>query len=136
MDGYSDAIRQCVRVKGNTMDLEGLTAAELAALIQEASTLMYQVQQTEATADAARRAQIGDAITALTNLLGPEGAIAGVDSIRAVRAYDAADIAAGSGRGRTMGENPGIALSLAFEGLEILTTLTSNLATVIAQDSA
>lgn len=45
-----------------------------------------------------------------------------MDSIRAVRRYDA----------QTMGENAGLALSLAFEALEILTATTRDIATVAA----
>lgn len=112
------------------MKLDGLTATELADLIGQASTLLYQVQQAEAAADTATREQIGAAITALADLLGPEGATPGIESIRAVRAFDTADIAAGRERGHTMGENAGIALSLAFEGLEILADLTRDIATV------
>lgn len=114
------------------MIFEGKTAAEIAEVIAAASTAMYAAQQAEAATDAARRAQIGSAIAGLESLLGPVDAPAGVESIRAVRAFDAADAAAGKPRGQTMGENAGLALSLAFEGLEILTDLVRDIATVTA----
>lgn len=117
------------------MDFDGMTAAEIADWITEAAGHMQQVQQEEAMADAARRASIGNAISALASLIGPEGSEPGVGSIRAVRAFDAADIAAGRERGQTMGENAGLALSLAFEALEVLASLTRDIATVTSREA-
>lgn len=112
------------------MDLNGKTVAELNQLIADASNALYAAQNREAAEDAARRSAIGDAIAGLDGLLGAEGAAPGVDSIRAVRAFDTADTAAGRDRGQTMAENPGLALSLTFEALEMLTALTREIATV------
>ena len=99
------------------MDLNGRTVTELQQLIADASNALYAAQTREQDEAAARRASIAA-------LLGEEGAEPGVGSIRAVRAYDAADITAGRERGHTLGEHSGLALSLAFEALEILAALS------------
>lgn len=71
-----------------------------------------------------RTERITGAITALDTLLGAEHAEPGVDSIRAVRGFD----------GQVMADNAEVALPLAFQGLEILTTVVRDLAATIAHD--
>lgn len=116
------------------MDFDDMTAAEIFALIEQAQSALYTAQQSEAADEAAKRAQIGQATQGVTDLLGPVDASPGIESIRAVRAFDAADVADGKPRGTTMADNPAIALSLAFEGLEILASLVRDIATVTGRE--
>lgn len=115
-------------------DISDLTAAELRELIEASSAAFYAAEAAQKAADEARREAIGNAVASLETLLGPEGAAPGVNSIRAVRAHDAADIAAGEPRGTTMAANATTALSLLYEGLEMLTTTTRDVAKVIARN--
>lgn len=115
-------------------DITTLTLEELQQLAIAAAQAIAARQEVERTEDEARRAAIGDAITALSALLGPEDAPPGTGSIRAVRAFDAADIAAGKPRGTTMAENSGLALSLLYEGMDALTATVLNISRVLATD--
>lgn len=102
-------------------DISELTISELRELVAVATAAFRAAEQAEQAEQEVRRAQISAAITTLETLLGPVDGEAGVDSIRAVRRYDE----------QTMGENAGLALNLAFNGLEQLTTTVLNLAYVI-----
>lgn len=113
-------------------DFTGKSAAEILDIIAAAQTALYAAQQAEATTDADRRLRVGAAIAGLESLLGAVGAPAGVESIRAIREFDDVDVAEGRPRGHTLGENAGLALSLAFEGLEILSALVRDIAKVTA----
>lgn len=106
-------------------DLTNLTAVELREWITALNERFTQLAEQQTTELEQRRAQISEAITDLGALLGPVEGVAGIGDIRAVRRYDA----------ETMGANAGLALSLAFEGLEILTTTILNIAHVIAADA-
>lgn len=116
------------------MNLEDMSVEDLTALIDQASQMVRDrlAQAQQAVED--RRAQLAAAITPLEVLLGPDDATPGIDSIRAARAFDTADISDGKPRGTTMAENPGLALSLLFEGMELLTANTLNLARILAAD--
>lgn len=102
-------------------DISGLSLTDLQLLLdqvrQQINVVVTQQQQQQAD----DRASIGAAITALTTLLGPADAPPSTDSINGVLGYDAA----------TMGENAGLALHLAFEGMKILTETTLNIANVM-----
>lgn len=116
------------------MNLNGKSVAELQQLLVDVSDALQQAQRQAESETATRREQIGAAIDGLTGLLGPADAQPGVDSIRAVRAYDTADQASGRDRGQTMAENAGLALSLAFEALEAVTDAARNIAIVVSDN--
>lgn len=113
-------------------DITGLTLPELRELLGQVTYRVAQVELTQQEADAARRVTIQGVIQPLTDLLGPVGAPPGTGSIRAVRAFDAVDIAAGKPRGTTMAENAALALSLLYEGLEVMAANALNLSQVVA----
>lgn len=104
------------------MNIENMTTDQLRDLLTQIDLLIQQRRAQELADDEQLRADIGEAVATLDGLLGPADGDPGVDSIRAVRRYDA----------QTMGENAGLALSLAFEALEILTATTRDIATVAA----
>ena len=106
------------------MDISNLSIAEIEALFTQLSERLNQLRAEAATEDAERREGIEAAQAQLAALLGPEGAAPGTSSIRAVRGYSA----------QVMGENAGIALELAFTGLEMLTKTVADIAAVIAAD--
>lgn len=106
-------------------NLTNLTADELAALVTEATQLLQGLREQEREDSETRKDDIQASIAALDALLGPVDGDPGVDSIRAVRQHDE----------QTMGENAGLALSLAFEALEIVTTTTRDIAAVVARSS-
>lgn len=118
------------------MSIETMNVAELQQLLVDVSNALAAAQEREANSAAARLGKISAAIDGVTNLLGPVGAEAGVESIRAVRAFDAADAAAGKERGQTLAENSGLALSLAFEALEVLAAITRDIAMSVSEDTA
>ncbi|MEZ5110930.1 MAG: hypothetical protein R2732_05445 [Microbacteriaceae bacterium] len=105
-------------------DLTTLTLDELREWITALNDRYVQLTAEQSTDREQRRAQISEAITDLGGLLGPTEGPPGIGDIRAVRRYDTA----------TMGANAGLALSLAFEGLEILTSTVLDIAHVIATD--
>jgi hypothetical protein len=113
-------------------DITALTLPELRELLTQVTYRVAQVELNQQEADAQRRVVIQGVIQPLTDLLGPVGAQPGVGSIREVRAFDAADAAAGKPRGTTMAENPALALSLLYEGMEILAANALNLSNVVA----
>ena len=106
-------------------DLSTLTLDELREWITALNDRYVQLASEQADERESKRAQIGEAITDLGGLLGPTEGPPGITDIRAVRRYDTA----------TMGANAGLALSLAFEGLEILTATVLDIAHVIAADT-
>ena len=114
--------------------IEDMTIAELTALINQATAQLRLRREQEQQEEQDRRSQIADAVATLEVLLGPEGATPDVNSIRAVRAFDMLDVANGKTPGTTMGENAGLALSLAYAGLEQLTSTLLNVARVLATD--
>lgn len=106
------------------IDLSDLTPDELRTLINDATQAFRAAEVAAQTETADRRGRLGQAITDLEALLGPVEGEPGTGNIRAVRRYDA----------QTMGQNAGIALDLAFAGLEQLTTTVLNIAHVIAAE--
>lgn len=101
------------------------TPDELRDLIRAASSALAALQQQEAQEAADNKATIGAAVAKLDALLGPVGAPAGTDSIRAVLANGDAVIEA----------NPGVAAVLLVHGMETLTRIVRDLAAVVgAQD--
>lgn len=105
-------------------DLTNLTLDEVRELIGTLNNLYAQLVAEQSTERDQRRIDIGGAITALDTLLGAVDGEPGTSDIRAIRRYDV----------QTMGENAGLALSLAFEGLEILTSTILDIAHVIASN--
>ena len=95
-------------------DLRGALAARHEQLLSQAQT-----EQQD------RRDRITAAITTLDTLLGPEEGPPGLDSIRAVRRYDE----------QAMGQHAGLALSLAFAGMEQLAATVRDIAATIASDT-
>lgn len=102
-------------------DITALTLTELQELLTAAQAQLAAIRVQQAQDDRDSRSAISAAITSLTTLLGPADAPPGTGSINAVLGYDAA----------TMGENAGLALHLAFEGMKILTETTLNIANVM-----
>jgi len=113
-------------------DITALTLAELRELLKQVTYRVAQVELEQQEDDAQRRAIIQGVIEPLTTLLGPVDAQPGTGSIRAARAFDAADIAAGKPRGTTMAANAALALSLLYEGMEVLAANALNLSVVVA----
>lgn len=105
------------------MDLDNMTLDEL----EDLQTQLY-IKITEAR-DAieqnklTRSERIANSIQTLESLLGPEGAPAGVDSIRAISNYD----------GETMAENAYLALPLIIAGMEILTKSALDIAKYVSE---
>lgn len=103
-------------------DLSNLTLDELRDLIDAMNNRYAELIAEQSTDRENRRTDIGGAVTALESLLGLSEGEAGISDIRAIRRHDV----------QTMGENAGLALSLAFEGMEILTATVLDIAHVIA----
>ena len=103
----------------NDIDLEALDE-------QQIQILIARIQDDAARREAERQNKVDDvtasitqSIQTLTNLLGPESPEApGTSSIREIRLYPT----------EVMAENAGLALSLVFEGLEILATTMRDIA--------
>lgn len=106
-------------------DLTNLSMDELREWISALNAQFATLQQQHLQEDEQRRTAIEGAITTLTALLGPATGEAGTTNIRAVRRYDDA----------TLGANAGLALNLAFNGLEQLTVTVLNMANVIASQT-
>lgn len=102
-------------------DLSSLSISELREWISALNAQYSQLEEEQRTEAEQRREDITQAIDGLKALLGPVDGEPGVDSIRAVRKYDEA----------TMGDNAGLALNLAFAGLESLTIAVLDIAQVI-----
>ena len=105
-------------------DITNLTPDELVALIQQANAKYAALQAAQQSDISTRRQSAGAAVTTLTALLGPAGSPKGVGSIRAVRGYTGAEMAAAAST----------ALPLIFQALEVLTATTLDLATIVASD--
>lgn len=103
-------------------DISNLTATELSLLSQQVAVLHKQTEAAEETLRETRRQQIQAAIASLDALLGPVGGPATLTSIRGVQAFTDAQMAA----------NAGLAFRLVFQGMEILTKTTLDLAKVTA----
>ena len=106
------------------MDVTQLTEAEVQELMGQLSLRLEQLRVEARDSQTERAERITAAIGTLDALLGAEDAEPGTDSIRAVRGYT----------GEVMAEHAAIALPLAFQGLEILTTVVRDLAATIAHD--
>lgn len=107
------------------INTDSMSLEDLAAAIQQLNQAYYQRQaQQQADADQ-KRTDVADAISALDALLGPETGDPGIDSIRDIRRFDQ----------QTMADNAGLALDLAFTGLEILTATVRDIAHVIANQN-
>lgn len=106
------------------MDVTQLTEAEVRELLSQLQLRLEQLRIEARDTQTERTERITGAITALDTLLGAEDAAAGVGSIRAVRGYP----------GEVMAEHAAVALPLAFQGLEILTTVVRDIAATIAHD--
>ena len=106
------------------LDLTDLTIDELRDLMSALNSRYAELVAEQTTEREVRRADIGGAITALGTLLGAVDGAPGTADIRAIRRYDV----------QTMGENAGLALSLAFEGMEIMASTILDIAHVIATE--
>lgn len=115
-------------------DISNLTIAELRELTGQTTAAIYAAEEAAKNQEANRLAQISEAIASLTALLGPVDAPAGTGSIRAVRAFDTLDLAAGKPRGTTMAANAPLALSLQYQGLELFASTVLTIAKVVASD--
>lgn len=104
------------------MDLTGLSTEELTTLLNQVNDALRISIEADSQEQYQRRIDIGDAIASLEALLGPEDAVAGTDSIRAVRQFTS----------QQMADNPELAFPLIFLGMEILTSTTLNLAKVVS----
>lgn len=105
------------------LDLESLSLAELAVLVDQVSDRYQQLivqQQTEADES---RYRIAQAIASMEALLGAPEGVPSTDSIRGVLRYSDADMA----------DNAGIAFRLAFIGLEELTKAVIDAARILAK---
>lgn len=103
-------------------DISNLSAAELSELSQQVAVLHKQTEAAEESLRTLRREQIQESIVSLENLLGVQGGPANLTSIRGVLQFTDAQMAA----------NSGLAFRLAFQGLEILTKTTLDIARVTA----
>jgi hypothetical protein len=105
------------------VDLSKLSLAELRDLSTRVSneTFLAEARSKQEAVD--RKIRLAQSVTNLSNLLGPTGATAGTDSIRAVLAYGDETIAA----------NPGQAVTLILHGLEVLTQTTLDLAKGVSE---
>lgn len=109
------------------MAIPDLTTYSIEELLQISAMAQQEYTDRKAQEQLDRESEkeaISNAVATLTNLLGDSSETAGTGSIRAIRKYDEATLAA----------NSGLALSLIFEGLEILTMTTLNLANVVGED--
>lgn len=97
---------------------------EVRELMAQLSLRLEQLRIEARDSQTERTDRIAAAIDTLDTLLGAEAAEPGVDSIRAVRGYT----------GEVMADNAHVALPLAFQGLEILTTVVRDIAATIAHD--
>lgn len=103
-------------------DLDGMSLDEIQQaliVLSERHQFLASQQRDEAVV---ARAQLADAITSMEVLLGPAEGNANTDSIRGVLRFSDADMA----------QNAGLALRLAFLGLEQLAKATIDAAKVIA----
>lgn len=103
-------------------DISKLTLEELRQLQQLTALAANQAQADRDDVDTAKRAKIGEAITSLQTLLGPEGGSPNTNNINGVLAFTDAQMAA----------NAGIAFRLAFTGLKELTKTVLDIAYVAA----
>lgn len=103
-------------------DISNLTIEELLELQQLAALAAIQAQADRDETDATLRARIGDAITNLQSLLGPEGSTPNTNSINGVLAFTDAQMAA----------NAGLAFRTTFLGLKALTKTVLDIAYVAA----
>lgn len=104
-------------------DISSLTTAELAELSRLVALRHAETLADDRTLDEQRRAAIGEAIATLTTLLGPENATANLNNIRGVLQFTNEQMAA----------NSGIAFRLIFQGMQILTETTLEVAKVLAR---
>lgn len=99
-----------------------MSITELNQLIVAASNELQAARDREASDKETRRVSVAAAVSNLETLLGARGAEPGTGSIRAVRGFDE----------QTLADNPGTALALAFQALELVTENTLNMARIIA----
>lgn len=100
-------------------DIATLTDDELRALLSQADALLAARARDNEATEADLRVQVGQAIAALDALIG-DGDPKGLDSLVAVQQYTDAE----------MGANAGLALRLAFIGMEQLARTTRDIARI------
>ena len=105
------------------IDLTNMSVNELQDLINKASDAKFHAEHLAQDEAVARKARIQAAAASLQGLLGPEGAPAAMDSIRGVLAFGEDVIKT----------NPGQAVFLSLQGMEILTNTVLDLAKPIAE---
>ena len=102
-------------------DISELTLEELTELIRIASLRYEQTKADRAEDIEARKVSIEQAIVDLQTLLGPVGSGPGTETIRGILQFTDAQ----------MVENAGLAFRRIFQGLEILTDTTLDVAMVV-----
>lgn len=107
-------------------DLNELTLEELRDWISALNQRHAQLEAERRAEAVQRRESVAAAIADLEGLLGPESGEPGVGDIRAVRRYAP----------EVMAQNSGVALALAFEGMEQLTETVLEIAHVLAAQSS
>jgi len=101
-------------------DLTNVTLEERRTLQIVLAQLIEAEEQAAAAEERALRESIAATVGTLDALIGPDDAVPGLDSLTAVRKYDAA----------TMGANAGLGLDLAFLGIDVLARAVRDLARV------
>lgn len=106
-----------------SIDISALSLDELKQLAAEVALAFETAKANKEESITARKQEVQEAISVLENLLGEEGASPNLDNIRGVLGFT----------DEQMAENSGLALRLVFQGMEILTKATLNLAYVISK---
>lgn len=105
------------------IDLSKLSVTELQELINRAADAKFQAENAAKNEAETRKVRIKEAEARLSTLLGPADATPGTTSIRGVLAYGSATIQA----------NPGTAIVLILQGMEILTSTVLDVAQTISE---
>ena len=97
---------------------EGMSSDQIRAIIQEAQIAYEEARNREATLEGERLARIQNSVNVLTALLGDPDDPPNITSISGVLQYSDSDLE----------QNAGLALRLAFQGMELLTKTVRDIA--------